>query len=134
MLNPSTADAQKLDPTVTRCLHYSQQWQFATMIVCNLFAYRATDPRQLLIAAEPVGKKNDYHIRLACREADRIILAWGNHGIHHSRADGVRKKLRSWSEPEKLYALRINKSGEPAHPLYLPGNLQPDTYHLGIKS
>ena len=130
MLNPSTADAQKLDPTVTRCLHYSRQWQFASMVVCNLFAYRATDPRRLLRASEPVGKMNNRHIRQACHEADLIILAWGNHGAHLGRADQVRKKLAVWSAPEKLAALRINNGGEPAHPLYLPKSLQPETYRL----
>lgn len=128
MLNPSTADHEVLDPTVTRCLHYSRQWRFAALAVCNLFAYRATYPRQLLAACDPVGVENNRYIRQACVDADKIILAWGNHGVHSGRADFLRKQLPVWSYPKKLYALSVNRSGEPAHPLYLPKHLKPRLY------
>jgi len=48
--NPSTADADVLDPTVRRCVGFALAWGFGSLEVVNLFAFRATDPRDLVRA------------------------------------------------------------------------------------
>src|SRR3954447_24752698 len=59
MLNPSTADEFRLDPSCTRARLYAARWALGALIVTNISAWRATDPRQMKAAREPVGRAND---------------------------------------------------------------------------
>lgn len=121
MLNPSTADEVKLDPSCTRARRYAERWGYGALIVTNLFGWRATDPDDMKAARDPVGRGNDRAILAAAREAAIVVCAWGNHGAHLARSMHVRKLL----EGTRLHVLRMNDGGEPAHPLYLPGSLAP---------
>ena len=123
MLNPSTADEAKLDPTCSRARDYAERWGFGALVVTNLFAWRATKPGRLKAAREPVGRGNDRAILRAAREARLVVCAWGNHGAHLARAEEVAKALRKAGIP--LHVLHLNAGGEPAHPLYLPRGLEP---------
>ncbi len=123
MLNPSTADEFKLDPSCTRARVYAERWGFGSLIVTNLFGWRATDPRDMKAAKDPVGRGNNGAIVRAAREAAIVVCAWGNHGAHLGRSASVLRLLRDAGV--KLHALRMNGDGEPAHPLYLPGDLKP---------
>jgi hypothetical protein len=124
MLNPSTADEVKLDPSCTRARVYAERWGFGALIVTNLFGWRATDPDEMKAVRDPIGRGNDRAILRAAREAAVVVCAWGNHGAHRERAAQVLQFLRANSVV--LSCLRINKTtGEPAHPLYLPGTLKP---------
>src|SRR5215213_9378089 len=58
MLNPSTADATRNDPTIRKCIGFAQRWQCDTLQVLNLFAVRATLPRDMKRADDPVGPDN----------------------------------------------------------------------------
>jgi hypothetical protein len=78
MLNPSTADGEKDDATIRRCLRFAMAHDFGELEVVNLFAYRATDPKELRRAGYPVGPENDQHITDAVREAAAVCLAWGS--------------------------------------------------------
>jgi hypothetical protein len=123
MLNPSTADEFKLDPSCTRARLYAERWGYGALIVTNLFGWRATDPQDMKAAREPVGRANDAAILRAASEAAIVVCAWGNHGAHRSRSARVLDLLRAGGiEP---HALRLTGAGEPAHPLYLPGTLKP---------
>lgn len=126
MLNPSTADEIANDPTVERCERRARMWGYRRLIVTNLFAFRATDPRDMKAAADPVGPENDAAILAAAKESDLVIAAWGNHGFHLGRADAVRACLNS--QHVRLKCLRVSKSGQAAHPLYLPYELEPIDY------
>jgi hypothetical protein len=121
MLNPSTADEFKLDPSCTRARLYAERWGYGALIVTNLFGWRATDPDQMKAAREPVGRGNDRAIVAAAREAALVVCAWGNHGAHLARSSEVKALLGG----KALHYLRINGSGEPAHPLYLSASLTP---------
>ena len=123
MLNPSTADELTLDPSCTRARNYARRWGFGSVLVTNLFGWRATDPAEMKAARDPVGRGNDAAILRAAREADLVVCAWGNHGAHAGRGAEVERLLRS--SRVKLFSLRRNAGGQPAHPLYLPGSLKP---------
>lgn len=128
MLNPSTADANKDDPTVHGCGVRARKWGAGGLIVLNLFQLRSTDPRALYDADDPVGPDADETILRVCRDCDHILAAWGNHGAlkGHTRPrceeviDLVTRDLG-----RDLWALRITKEGQPSHPLYLPHDLTP---------
>lgn len=115
MLNPSTATAEVLDPTIRRCIGFARSWDCGSLVVCNLFALRSTDPRELYKSADPIGPDNDAAIERWARKASLRIAAWGNHGQHRER--GVRVKLRLRDLGVPLSYLRLTNAGNPAHPL-----------------
>lgn len=123
MLNPSTADERVLDPTCARARDYAERWGYGTLQVTNVFAWRATDPDEMKAADDPVGRGNDRAILRAAREAELVVCAWGNHGLHLARSLAVQRLLRGAGVA--LHVLRLNANGEPAHPLYLPARLRP---------
>jgi hypothetical protein len=128
MLNPSTADEFQLDPSCTRARNYAERWGFGGVLITNIFAWRATDPQEMKSVKDPVGRGNDRAIVKAAREAKIVVCAWGNHGEHLDRAARVRKILEY--NGVSPHVLRLNGSGHPAHPLYLPGNLTPARFPL----
>jgi len=126
MLNPSTADELRLDPSCTRARVYAERWGFGALIVTNLFAWRATDPDEMKAADDPVGRGNDAAILAAAGEASLLVCAWGNHGAHRRRSERVVSLLRGAGID--LHVLKTNGGGEPAHPLYLSGALRPKVW------
>lgn len=121
-LNPSVADARIDDPTLVRCMGFARDWGYGGVYTANLFAYRATDPRDMKAARAPVGRDNDRVILELAGKVGKVIAAWGNEGAYLDRADAVRALL-----PE-LHYLKMNRSGQPAHPLYLPKGLKPQPW------
>lgn len=118
-LNPSTADETQDDPTLRRCMNYAQAWGFGGVSTANLFAYRATEPTDMKKAKCPIGDQNDKWLKQLVTESNLVIAAWGNDGSFLNRSAQVRQFL-----PE-LHCLKVNKSGEPAHPLYQKADLSP---------
>jgi hypothetical protein len=123
MLNPSTADELRLDPTCTRARRYAEAWGYGAILITNVFAFRETDPNEMMKAKDPVGPGNDAAIARAARRAAIVVCAWGNHGAFLGRSGQVRRLLDK--EKREVFALRLNAGGEPAHPLYLPARLRP---------
>ena len=121
LLNPSTADATRDDPTLRRCLGYARRWGFGSVEIVNIFALRATDPRELKRARDPIGPRNDAAIRRAARRATLVVAGWGAHGNLHERGDAVRTILASLLDAD-VVALGLTKSGHPRHPLYARGD------------
>ena len=123
MLNPSTADEFKLDPSCTRARNYAERWGYGALIVTNIFGWRSTDPAALRAVKDPVGRGNDRAILKAATESKIVVCAWGNHGEHMDRAENVKEML--CRQGVKLHSLKTNSNGYPAHPLYLPQRLTP---------
>ena len=127
MLNPSTATERQNDPTVERCERRARTLGFGAFRVCNIFAYRATDPRAMRAAPDPVGPWNDAAILDSLPWADCIICAWGTHGAHLDRGPQVERLLRAAGAP--LWHLGLSKAGHPKHPLYIGYAVQPQPWH-----
>ncbi len=126
MLNPSTATEVQNDPTVERCERRARTLGFGAFRVCNIFAWRDTDPRKMRAAADPVGPANDTAILDSTGWADRIVCAWGSHGAHLDRGAQVIALLRETGLP--LYHLGLTKAGQPKHPLYIGYQRQPEVW------
>jgi hypothetical protein len=120
MLNPSTADAEKDDPTIRKCMGFARRWGCADLVVVNLFAFRATRPQDLRAAADPVGRANRRHVRSAVDRAQGglVVCAWGTYGAWWDQDLIVRAWIREvGAEP---VCLGRTKGGHPRHPLYVP--------------
>ncbi len=131
MLNPSTADAFKPDPTVTECRKRSIAMGADVFEVVNLFAMRSPYPRDLKkCAAGYRGDDaiNNAEILAACSGAYRVIAAWGNDGAIGGREAIVRRLLDEHGY--RLHCLGTTDGGFPKHPLArgvhrIPAAMQP---------
>lgn len=137
MLNPSTADAYVLDPTIKRCVSFSKAWGFGGLVVVNLFALRSTDPKALYKHADPVGPGNDAAIVEALSYVSLVMAAWGVHGKYSRRGADVMKLIENievrldvkYPRPP-LECLGVSKDGFPRHPLYLPSTTERQRYEV----
>lgn len=120
-LNPSTADETADDPTIRRCTRFARDWGYGGLVMLNLFAYRATDPRDMKAAADPVGPENDTYLQRCAERAGIVVAAWGAHGDYQGRAQDVvdRGLLGSFT------VLGLTKDGHPRHPLYMRADCRP---------
>ena len=115
-LNPSTADATQDDPTIRRCRGFAMSHGFGAFTMLNLWAYRATDPKNL-----PAVVTNEEEINADCiaRVASgvaRVVAVWGAH------PKGILRKYAILPLVDEWWHLGMTKDGEPRHPLYLPGD------------
>lgn len=121
MLNPSTADASIDDPTIRKLRGFAQRLGYRKISVVNLFAYRATDPKQLKKVADPVGEGNLGYVEMHAELANLIVCAWGTGGTFNQQNEKTLKRLCKFD----LYALEITKGGHPKHPLYVSYEKEP---------
>lgn len=124
MVNPSTADATKDDATIRKVRGFAERHFASKVIVGNLFAYRATDVRELRTAEDPIGPDNDVHLEQIMLDSDIHLVAWGP----------VAKLPRNLRTRWRVVAAMANRvgatlrclgaaqDGQPFHPLMLPYN------------
>jgi hypothetical protein len=125
-VNPSTADATVDDATVRKWTGFTKRWGGSRFIVGNVFAYRATDVRELANTKDAFGPDIGDHITDIIDEADVLVPCWGNIGKVPLRLqfafDILMDSLVSSGKPVKVFGL--TKSGDPMHPLMLPYRTQ----------
>jgi hypothetical protein len=131
MLNPSTADAANDDATIRRCVGFARRWDAGGIRVCNLYAFRATYPRELkgaslwAVDAPWEGGSCDRAIIAAASDAGRIIAAWGAWvGPYPTRAMQVMDLLAG----REVEALALTKDQRPRHPVRLGYAVEPLVY------
>ena len=119
MLNPSTADATVDDPTIRRCIGFARREGMDRLDVVNLYAYRATNPDDLLVAPDPVGPENYWHLQRVIHAAPMVVAAWG--AWRDSRRD-CPPMPNVLAIAGHMHCLGTTKSGAPRHPLYVKGD------------
>jgi hypothetical protein len=101
---------------------------YGSFRVTNIFAFRATDPRNMRSQKDPNGPDNNSAILEAAHWAGRVICAWGTHGEHKHRGPEVETLLRGTGVP--LFHLGLSKAGHPKHPLYIGYAVQPQPWDV----
>lgn len=117
MLNPSTADAMRDDPTIRRCIFFAEREECNVLTVVNLYALRATNPAALAKASDPIGPENDKFLFAEIAQATMVVAAWGAHPSAKPRAEFLIKR-----RGRALMCLGKTKDGSPRHPLYVRGD------------
>ena len=129
MLNPSTADHTKDDPTIRRCIGFAKREDCRDLLVINLFALRATDPAKLKYHNDPIGPENDAYIAEVAswiQATGVLVCAWGQGGRLRNRGNQVwRNLVQKGVDP---YCLAKSAGGDPCHPLYLRKDLPLQKY------
>jgi hypothetical protein len=125
-LNPSIANAEILDPTVTRCVRRAQALGYGQITMLNLFAFVSTDrsvlAKRVRAGLPIVGDRTDQVIRRETGRANLVLCCWGVTGTLAGRSEEVLTRVL---RDRPLYCLRRTRGGHPEHPLYLPYALKP---------
>jgi hypothetical protein len=124
MLNPSKARHDVNDHTITKLTEFAKRHGAGGFVVVNLFAYSATDPKDMVRAAQGEnvrGEYNDQVLRWASSRPallGRNIAAWGK----------IPPKLRTlatasrWAfqtSGDRVECWGLNADSSPRHPLML---------------
>ena len=119
MLNPSTADADVDDPTIRKVIGFTRRAGYGVALVVNLFAWRATKPRDCLLnLADAEGSYNCAAIMTAAAISAGVVCAWGAQPWAAEQARRVLWWLDEHPDgPRRLLCLGTNKDGSPVHPL-----------------
>lgn len=127
--NPSTADAERDDPTVRRCCGFARRWGFGRMVIVNLYAWRSSSPADLFAAAaegvDVVGEKNDGYVGDALVGSELAVAAWGALPGPEKRARLERVVELARAHDRPLHHLGLTRAGDPRHPLYLRRTAEP---------
>lgn len=133
MLNPSTADDRKDDRTITTLRALCTNNGYGSFTVCNVFGVRATDPSEL----KPLfssgfdlwgGRTMVLRRSVLMREADDIIVAWGNKDISWAGFEPGDTLAQVMEFTDTPLCFGKNKNGTPKHPLYLPYDTKTVSY------
>lgn len=116
-LNPSTANANKNDPTIDNLKRILSKLGYGGFYMMNCFAYITSDPKQL--KHNPMSDEwNNNMLTVVASQCEDIIFSWGNFKI--IQETGRDKELEEMFPNAKCFG--INKNGTPFHPLALMYN------------
>ncbi len=121
MLNPSTADDKKDDPTVSKCITLSTNNGYGTVVIVNLYAIRSSNPAAIQAAGDAVGQDNDIVITSMCDHRD-VVCAWGSRASDPARIRHVRDIIKTCAS--KTLMIGRNQDNSPSHPLYAQSSAQ----------
>lgn len=121
-LNPSTADGEHDDPTTRRCIAFARAEGFGSLVLVNVFAWRATRPETLRAAGPPESPSARRARRRALEGCEAVVACWG--AVPWAR-EPARRTLRSILRLRgEVFVLGLSQAGHPRHPLYLPRTAQ----------
>jgi hypothetical protein len=124
-LNPSTAAELKNDPTVFRLINFGKEWGYGGLFAVNLKPIISPVPYVLSeAAADKYLAQNDEIIKDARNLCSVAVVGWGDYA--KDLQTRVKEVLVLLGKP--VYCIKVNKSGQPCHPLYLPADCQIITY------
>lgn len=125
MLNPSTADAERDDPTMLRLMAWARAWNYGGVEVVNVFPYRASKPSALwgwlrgargfdTEGRDEAIEANLWHIADISKNAALRLVGFGAEAAKR-HPDHVRAALAAFREG--TFCLGNNSLGWPLHPM-----------------
>lgn len=131
MLNPSTADSNVNDPTITRCIERAKMFDCGSLMVGNLGAGRATKIKDWKVMEDPVGPENIQHLTTMLSDCKKrkgiLVVGWGLHGAFRGLDKRMNKLIRATGcHP---YCLGTTDDGQPRHPLYVGYSKELELFH-----
>lgn len=130
MLNPSTADAERDDPTIREVIRFTRLWGYQGLVVVNLYPFRSSSPAVCRRWSEQNEYANDVNDALdhnrkvildVTNDADLIMAAWGAppwaHGWSEVIADDIRGTFDHGGPVRQIHCLGTTQDGSPKHPL-----------------
>jgi hypothetical protein len=129
MLNPSTADWIKDDPTLSRCIHFTRLWDYGGLEVVNLFPFRSSKPKECQRwadwepshdwwARDVIYYQNMPIVIERAKAADLVVAAWGYKPWAMLLADQIAQEIQEDAEPyPDIYCLGTTSNGQPKHPM-----------------
>jgi hypothetical protein len=103
-------------------MSFAKREGFGGIVVGNLFAFRATNPKIMFAAPDCVGPDNEailFEIADRARlEGAPVVVAWGANA--DKRGGFTVQRLKSMGVT--IRCLGKTKGGEPRHPLYVKGD------------
>ena len=121
-LNPSTADDQKPDMTISKVMGLASRNGFDGFVMVNLYPLRKTFPHEL-----PKRKNNAHHLQnlqeiqqiLADQSEISILAAWGNPITERPYLKKCLKDIYETLSDQRVNWLQVGsltKAGHPRHP------------------
>lgn len=130
LMNPSTADEVKNDPTIERQCRRAKRLGFGSVVILNCGAIRETDSRKAWANDDPIGPHNFATIKEAIAGfPDAVFVAgWGRPGHNHRASAEILEIFRETRQP--LWCLGKNGDGSPKHPLYVGYDTKLEIYEI----
>jgi len=125
-INPSTANELNDDPTVRRLCSFARNWGYGGLYVCNLSAYISSLP-EVLDREEAFHKANYPAVKMASSLSVLTVVGWGDLIKHVPNGKTVANYVVKEYLDEPM-CFGLTKSGNPKHPLYLPGDAELKEY------
>ena len=123
-LNPSTAGANRYDPTSRRTIAFTRREGGTRLTLINVYAARSTKPSGLRKFDDPIGPLNDETIVRLAKTADLLIAAWGKPPgkAAEKRAAEVLEMLREHGDVYRRSTHERGASTPSAVPAVRPGS------------
>lgn len=115
-LNPSKADEEDNDPTITRVCSIAKHNGYGGVYMVNCFSHISTDSAGLIVNRF-TSAFNNYIITQIAKKCKDVVFAWGSSNKIVNEANRLKELSIQFPNAKVLF---INKDGNPKHPLYCP--------------
>lgn len=96
------------------------------MLITNAGAVRETDSAKAVKHIDPIGRDNEFWLRLCVPACDRHIVGCGPLAKKFGGDKLYNRVFKAAGLP--LFALKVTADGSPGHPLYVGYDVEPFPY------
>jgi len=123
MLNPSTADAERDDPTLRRIMDWADAWGYHGVSVVNVYPYRTSKPAELWrwLGADHESAEREHTTQINCAKinqaAKQAALRMVGFGADVANVDRLTLADALTAFGEGVMCMGTNQHGWPLHPM-----------------